>query len=1610
MKKRILTLALLTVISSSLIPKPIQAYSKDCLSSFQPSVFAVDDDEGEYVIKIGTKKDKDEYLIGSSGLAIGKSKSGWINIGNADSSFKDLNLTASEKITLLRALNKVSTDSYPLRDIKPKDIAKEFDLSIDSSEDIEDRESHLLRDALLVSIYNDAKANTDVMQSVKTDIGIIAGSYKSPTTIAKSIGIKDSASLSKLFEVQDTTAVKDEQQDSVIKEQLKDISDKSFDTNNKFESACNVIRVMTTPNADTSCELIKTACTEYNCDTDEIMETLINSKDYGQGQQRALASLIVQRGSKYSYSSNQKSPVDISRFKGTDSSVNIDIIKGIQKEIESVLNGNKSAKQSSDRMLLTTGLRTKYCYYAMQTNSPLEEGVWDELCYTEDSNIELRTSNPIIFDTPQVQNMKYYVYLNNCVNEVNYAAQVLIPAFGTISDDTKINTRTMQNQLLFLKAQYDAVVFLRDKAEGSPEDFYKPIVEAWNRKVSLPDGSSKSLSDLYDELQQMGIDFGALAEFKEDSGKPLSKFFNEEEKTLCEEIQYGIALSSTFIPFKTNMYEPATYKILSGNNDFFKFHERYGIYRKAIMIDTNTSSSSELLLTGKSGTRKVCTLKDLLQCEKDITLYADGSFYNKDLLEQYRSEGLMSHPNTVKDTDHEPNVAPQQDANTGSSNSNSNSSNSSSSNSSIWNSASKAFQINLDDVLKTGSNTSYLSRLKDVTSYSDSKNSMNKELDDAVLDGNQIDEYLNFQDESDSATASDNAYNIMRSFAIVSSVYRDSDLFDMCYNYGNFPVFVSSKDLVHSSSANNYWKRTIFNYAMLKNIKSFRSVSWSSSLDYNKPVYLDVYGNILTESGDVVIPAASNATLNKEYSVVNAGFLSSYGKDYEIPKKYDVSSLTDINVFEVREDSDTWSLKPQSINGLVDLNRLSTASTETQSELFTIYATTLGDFDFERYVVNIFIESLRGAPLQNIDKNKENLVLTDSKADNAIVQGAKLEEFKQSWTNLLQNNVISLPSILQDENIAYYKGIIYLFVYLVCIICFLIYVFRIGYSDYAGIKKIGMLIVLSSLILVSFYFIPDLYKMSYYTINRTLLQDEALEISQLNLEKRESGLELGIEDILEPKTDSKLYIKMTDVDIPVGKTYKDIMSTENIEEAGDIYKKYASLHTAYGEGDLKFLNNALYISDEDLYNSTAVSINTQWECLVNTQLKEIPASFYTPYYYFLDSLVNNVNTYNTRNNVHTWFTQTYKGKIKCLGLSSAYLESDSFMSEDETVDILRIRPLYQEINLDENNDIYYDVDMLTNIKKSNWFRDNITDEQLTERIYKMDERARRFVLRNQDLIGRVSDETFLKSMALDLALYYNKIFSISSAKNIDIFRVSMDDMNRLLTAPRSVVVESSPYSYSRMLAEHYGEWAIYMAGAKDIIDIILGVVKPVCLLLTIIVIFISIFIYKMLLGKKIGNYTGFITTVLLATLLNSSNSLALKGGVWLVNLGCPTVLCLVLQCILSLTFILMYLMLATVVVLNWKDIGSASYINTMIAIGEKISKFGQHYGHDVDKNSAGYQFLQKLKARAIVDTEAEERRPIQIKRHDKTRKMKKNQSGDEFLEELYKRDEDKNDE
>ena len=61
---------------------------------------------------------------------------------------------------------------------------------------------------------------------------------------------------------------------------------------------------------------------------------------------------------------------------------------------------------------------------------------------------------------------------------------------------------------------------------------------------------------------------------------------------------------------------------------------------------------------------------------------------------------------------------------------------------------------------------------------------------------------------------------------------------------------------------------------MIKNLKSALGIDYKTTLDLDSPVFLDVYGNICTESGLVIIPAASNATIQgmDKYNCYSAGF------------------------------------------------------------------------------------------------------------------------------------------------------------------------------------------------------------------------------------------------------------------------------------------------------------------------------------------------------------------------------------------------------------------------------------------------------------------------------------------------------------------------------------------------------------------------------------------------------------------------------------------------------------------------------------------------------------------------------------------------------------------
>ena len=111
-------------------------------------------------------------------------------------------------------------------------------------------------------------------------------------------------------------------------------------------------------------------------------------------------------------------------------------------------------------------------------------------------------------------------------------------------------------------------------------------------------------------------------------GEPLGAFFNMEKKELSYYYNLGVALSATYIPMQTNLYDVNSLHMLEDTSFVEKFHYPFGFYRKALYIDTDMNAAINYYVTGKKGMQRVATLSDLLSPEKDIVLYIDDNFYN----------------------------------------------------------------------------------------------------------------------------------------------------------------------------------------------------------------------------------------------------------------------------------------------------------------------------------------------------------------------------------------------------------------------------------------------------------------------------------------------------------------------------------------------------------------------------------------------------------------------------------------------------------------------------------------------------------------------------------------------------------------------------------------------------------------------------------------------------------------------------------------------------------------------------------------------------------------------------------------------------------------------
>lgn len=837
--------------------------------------------------------------------------------------------------------------------------------------------------------------------------------------------------------------------------------------------------------------------------------------------------------------------------------------------------------------------------------------------------------------------------------------------------------------------------------------------------------------------------------------------------------------------------------------------------------------------------------------------------------------------------------------------------------------------------------------------------------DRAVLNSGQINYYLR------ASNAGSEVYTPLQGYAVVSSVYRDIDLYNLANSsLKRYPVFIASEKAGRAKNSSDDAKASIFNYALMRNLKDSMAVEYTGNLDMNSPLYLDIYGNILTESGTVVVPAASNPTLMSSSDFFrgdwSAGLFSIYGNGYKI-KADDEGSFSNVLDATFQVVDGYWMPKSRILGNsyVIDMSRLSTASKDTLDVLYTQTYVDLHNsnetqnkyYSFKRYV-NIILEVLRGAPIENIDKAKEGLD-TSNRIDKAgIVAAAKLEQLNDSLNIAGENTTISLPQISNISVFNVVSIIIFKAMMVILVAVSIITIYIDAVKSQMGLGTIAKIIGTGAIMMSVVLIVPALFDITYYQSNRALLQDEATYLSMLNLEKEESGVEIGMTEVREPHINTNLQIQLDDITVPWYIMFSNVMTADTGKTLDNIWQEHAQTQSfIFNNDDVVIKHNGVYMDVSQIYESTSIDIDTTMTStttkrnLVQTaKNKTSTFSYYSPYYAILDALIRNVNTYNANpwepeenvTNVQGWYSYTTKvqrgGRVKSMGLIAPYFKSERFMS-DENKDILGFYHMYSnlyqtDVQQDPALDGLYDSN-LQNIRASNWYPTGIANQDVIKRVDWLTKQARDFVAKNENMLGKVSDETFLKAMALNLAIKHNQVFGNRYASSIDIANLSNDDLLRLSVAKKNDVMMTSTLTFPRFVYETGGTFAVVVAMILSVTMKVSSILKPAAVILTFALIFFSVFIIKICMRKKEATYLGYIVTILLLCLTNIAYSLMLKITLFLPTLFPPAV-CIIIQILLQVGYLFILGNVIYYAAKDWHDMAAFKYMQKVEALQMKI--------------------------------------------------------------------------
>ena len=583
-----------------------------------------------------------------------------------------------------------------------------------------------------------------------------------------------------------------------------------------------------------------------------------------------------------------------------------------------------------------------------------------------------------------------------------------------------------------------------------------------------------------------------------------------------------------------------------------------------------------------------------------------------------------------------------------------------------------------------------------------------------------------------------NGYTPVLSLAYISCLYRDSFSYHVSTANGvmtDNPVFMASKNLIDIPSAGQWYRNSFLNYVLMKNLKGMSGMDATFMSEMDCPIFMDIFGNIVTQSNRVVIPAACNATLHTASYYKNnyaLGLYKSYGKSYYVPWELEGAASVLGPMFEADQNTKTYVLNGISVvidGKKVNYRMINDDDAKTKDSIQKAYLSTITKNNITRLnwmaMVNIANEVMRGAPFEYIDFENEvglNTTLTGN-AKSGLVAAAKLENLLAALKSNMANTLIYIPDFTKMENLSVYFAFLLkiLIVVLTGVIMFSIY--RDAVSVNLGWHTVSSSIWAVALTVIALVGIPAVFHATYYSVNKILLEDETYEMLMTKEEKRQIGEETGVTAITSIQPSRDFLIQLDWLHIPWYKQFENAIFGDLLNEKTNVLLEQESLKegsSIFNNEDVTIYRDGVYMNVEDIFDSVQMdytfnktedkSEGARSALYLYSDDSPLTFSYYSPYYVFLRSLTENINEFNDWRGTsahiyqdkedaetaveadtdetacYSYTTKYVSGnRRKTVGLCNNYFSSEQFMQEDR--DILRLNQIYMAV--DEE---YYDYD------------------------------------------------------------------------------------------------------------------------------------------------------------------------------------------------------------------------------------------------------------------------------------------------------------------------------